>query len=417
MKHYLFFAYNITGIGGAQQYYKNRIRYLESNGFVVDLYSTISGDIQIEELSSHNKGIISEFNYLPISIRSKRRKKIIDNICATIKPNEEVLVESVGGYPTLWAELIAQTIEGKHVCFSVTEQHTVKYSPKVLEFYYFKYQRNELFGIKPDSVHIMFQGLHDIPVSEQLAFSAACTDVVDSTTKYDCSFPDADYTIGGIWRTNKEGFTITFLKIKEFIEKHPDLLFNVVIVGSGSNDNEQIVRNAYSEVKNANLLFLGYLYPIPENLLTNIDAFVSTAGSARVPMYCGKPTISVTTDNEGVFYPLGIFNYTTTNTLTPEKTDKTLDRYLEMILFEDYCSTHDVLDNSLLYPGDSEKYNKEQNEKFRSIDELSYFNVLDITPESGKDIINNILCRLIGAEGTQKITPMLHSIRERLKRG
>ena len=208
MKKYILFCYNITGMGGGQQFVYTKAKYLSHNGFDVTVFSTIEGEIIIEGLRQYEKYIWRELKYPPCSFRKRTIDSIVNSIHKTCDGNyDEILVESDGGYETQWAEIIASKLNAQHVIFSVAEQQNKKYSNSYLDYLYFKYQRKELYGITADSIRLMFKDYKDIPDSEKYAFAATCNNVVDiynSVSEY--PIPDADINIAGIWRTNKEGF-------------------------------------------------------------------------------------------------------------------------------------------------------------------------------------------------------------------
>ena len=53
------------------------------------------------------------------------------------------------------------------------------------------------------------------------------------------------------------------------------------------------IRLSMNECSNIHLIITGYMYPIPESLINNIDLFVSTAGSSICSYRYHRPTIMV----------------------------------------------------------------------------------------------------------------------------
>lgn len=402
MKKYIIFSYNITGMGGGQQYIYNKSKYLESINYEVYIYSAIRGKVFVEGLKKHRKFIIDALKYPPNAFNKRNISRILKRIIQEIGDyNSEIYVESDGGYETLWAELLAQKLRCKHLCLNVAEQQNKFYSSGFLEYMFFKYKRKELYGITKDSLRIMFDGVYDIEDSEKYTFSAHCTNVVDEhNIEYHISIPSADYNICGIWRTNKEGFIETIKNMVPFFDKYYNYKFNVVIIGSGSSENERVAKELLRNCYNVTIIFLGYIYPIPLSLLRRMDVFVSTAGSARIPVYYDIPSIAVTTginqDGNLKFYPLGILNYTTTNTVVPVETEKKLSDFLDLVLFQKYCDNNPKLGFQNISNVKIEKEFKRQLDLFNTNIDKKYYDVLSIHPESVLEKVYTIIGSLFG---------------------
>lgn len=402
MKKYVIFSYNITGMGGGQQYTFNKWRFLQKEGFDVFVFSTIEGTFVIKQFEVFERLIIKELRYPPLSFRYKHVKRIINRIIEIInaKEEDEIYIESDGGYETQWAEIVAKNIGKQHIIFSIAEQQNKQYSDMYLDYLYFKYKRNELYGITKDSLALIFKNKYTINDSDKFVFQAVSTNVVDELgEKDDFQFQPSDYNIAGIWRTNKEGFVSTIREIVPFLNEHKDYLFNIIIIGSGSNENEEVAFNIISNVKNARLYILGYIYPIPLTLLRKMDVFVSTSGSTRIPMYYGIPSISVTSaydSDKGTekFYPLGIVNFTTSNAVIPEDNGYTLTRLLDMVLFEDYCDTHDSMGLQDTNLNDVSEFKKQL--CLFSGNTLEYYDVFRIKAATKNERVFSIVGKIFG---------------------
>lgn len=407
MRKYILMAYNITGMGGGQQYVYNKVKYLTAKGYNTTVFSQIRGELVIRDFLRFNTQIIPALKYAPTCFSEKYREHILEILAQGCEDAEEVLIESVTGvYETQWAELLAKRVNGKHICFNLQEQQNKTYSKDTLAFLYFKYQRKELYGIVPESVGLIFKGIYEIADSADYRFVANCINVVDKTMEYTGPvLPKADYRIGCIWRTNKEGFLQTIYNLIPFIEEHPQSTFSVVVIGNGSPGNEEKAAKCLEAYKNVQIVFLGYMYPIPLELLKKMDVFISTAGSASVSAMYDIPTISVTTkSSEGTeeFIPIGILNYTTIRAVVPERSDKSLRDYLQMVLFENYCTTHPNLGKKWL---DDEAFDKEYQRElsfFDNIREKRYYPVEYIRPqgwlEKGYCLVGRIFgCRVLSA--------------------
>lgn len=416
-KKYIIFCYNITGMGGGQQYVYTKARFLEIQGYDVSVFSAIEGDIVIKWLEKYSSLIRRELKYPPSSFRYCYIQKVLNSIVDTFCGQyEDILVESNGGYETQWAEMVAQRLGAQHIVFNVAEQQNKTYSKDFLDYFYFKYQRQELYGITGDSLKIMFRNYKEIEDSAEYAFSAPCNNVVDeydTTTKAD--LPEADYNIGGIWRTNKEGFVEAMLSIVPFVKKHADMKFNLVIIGAGSQVNENRVKEEFAQHPNVNVVFLGFMYPIPMALLLDIDVFISTAGSSRVPMKYGIPSITVTSadmpDGSVKLYTLGILNYTTRNTVVPEDSGYSTDKLLEMIIFDKFCEHNQTLGM------ESERF-VEEDELRKELSKYGqvgpdYYDINTIRPSLRMEKAYSLIGRSVGAKALFALDKLGHNLKNR----
>ena len=404
-------------MGGGQQFVYTKSNFLMHQGYDVSVYSTIEGKVIIEGLKQYERFILKELKYPPCSFRKTKIDMFVNSIISGLEGKyDEILIESDGGYETQWAEMIAEKLNAQHVIFSVAEQQNKRYSKDFLDYLYFKYQRKELYGIAKDSIKLLFKGYRNIEDSEKYFFSAPCNNVVDeydNTTVID--LPKADYNIAGIWRTNKEGFVECMESITPFLSRHSDMTFNIVIIGAGSETNEKKVKKLFNNFPNVNSVFMGFMYPIPKSFILNMDVFVSTAGSSRIPIRYGIPSISVTseitTDGFVKFYSLGILNYTTRNTVVPEDTGCKTDELLESVLIDGYCKSHPTLGMEKACFDEKIRL-KEELSKYGCV-ELHHYDINKISPilkiEKGYSLIG----RTLGTKALFVVDHIGHNLKKR----
>ena len=120
MKKYIILTGSIIDVGGSQLYSKNKKKYLEEKGWDVSIYSFQRGQILIDELKGCSNNIIHNLKFSPNLFSAKIKKKVIDEIIWE-KNYEEVVVESHSINLSLWGEMIAQKVNGKHVIVLVDE--------------------------------------------------------------------------------------------------------------------------------------------------------------------------------------------------------------------------------------------------------------------------------------------------------
>lgn len=308
MKKYIFFTRTICGIGGAEQYTYNKARYAAEQGYDVYIFSGQKGEIMISEFRKHEQYIIPGLAYCPALFSKKEVQRILEDVVRMTgcDQSEECIIQSDAATRAVWAELLARRVKGTHLAFILQEQHN--YSDEMRRFLRFKLMRKELAGITKHSVSQM---LNDpgIEYAPHMSISAFCNNVTADCEDTISSLLDqsADYTIGSIGRLEKLCVLPIVNAVCEYAGRYPGQKCNLILIG-GTEDQAQLsrIQEAASRAANVKLVITGLLYPIPESLLRNIDAFVSTAGSVRVSYNAERPTVMVHPDS-GV--PVGILGY------------------------------------------------------------------------------------------------------------
>ena len=232
--------------------------------------------------------------------------------------------------------------------------------------------------------------------------------------KHDFVIPKADYKIAGIWRTSKVGFLETINELKSFFNDHTELTFTYVVIGSGNAANELMARTMLEDCKNVKVVFLGYVYPIPLSLIKEMDVFVSTAGSVRVPAKYDIPSIAVTTDKDANgnvrFWALGIFEYTTLNTVMPEETGCTLSDYLAKVLFQGLCKNKQKMYNPLSEFDETTEFGKQLG--YFENDELeNYYEISKILPVGLREWLYCFVGKICGQSFLVATDNIMHKIK------
>lgn len=341
---YTLVAFEIINMGGEQQYCRNKLKAMSDLGYKVNLISATDGTVYIEELKPYSKNVFPELKY-PVFCFSKRHvMRVVDHIASMIgECDNNSIIESVNIATAEWSELIAQRLRCRHVCFALDEAFTV--SPSESSYLKFKYDRRELVGIAVQTLQIMFKGYYNIPDNESYFFDAACTNVLAdysySPEWLSKAKTNSSVIIGSIGRLEK-GFVIPALKqIIQYIENDKENLYTIIMIG-GTEDKviEKKIKLLFKDVSNAELFITGYIYPLPISLVSSLDVCFSTASSTLITAIdIGIPTISVDTFTG---QPIGILDYTTTETMYADENDTTTFRdLLDRILKDDYCKKHE----------------------------------------------------------------------------
>lgn len=421
MKLYIIFCYTICGFGGAQVYIKNKVEFLRRNDYEVIVFSCIHKNIYFDTLKVFSNNIHSELKYLPSVFTGRNRDLFLNQIISEVDFGQDLcLVESGGGNESLWAELVAKKIGGKHICFNIKEAQNALYTSEWKEFFDFKFRRNELFTINEHYFQYLLSSPNLIGSLQNFTFVANCTNVVDETIEFSKELLDyGDYKIGGIWRTNKEGFVETFSEMMGFLQEYSNFTFGIYIIGSGNTENENVIREMYSKLKNVQVFFLGYQYPIPMNLITSMDVFVSTAGSSRIPMRYDVPSITVTTQYDSstgkyTLVPIGILNYTTSSTIIPGENKCSLKDLLKMVLIDNYCKSNKKIGmNDAIF--DHEEESKRQLDFFfkDSKNNHDYYPTEEIKNKTTRYILYRIIGNIFGANALLDLDEFGHRLKSK----
>lgn len=312
-KLYIMFSNGIVGMGGGQMYTRNKIVYAQQCGFDVAIYSGQPGKIVIEELQKFEKNIKKELLLCPLVYHQKTVKRVIGEIAAECVGYDEIIIESGIAHMALWGELLADQLKCKHMVHLLDERNDLLVPEEYLDFYWFKHNRCELSGITKESLKMLFRNDSKITDDNSFFLTSLCQNVIDNECNFNFSLPDADYNLGTIGRLEKQYVIEAARAFAQIAIEHSDKIFNVLFIG-GSQDvqYEYAIKNLFNNISNVNLFMLGYIYPIPGDLVKKIDLFVSSAGSAGVSYRLGKVTISVDSVD---LKAIGILGYTTQRAL------------------------------------------------------------------------------------------------------
>lgn len=315
MNTYIFLTFSIVGIGGSQIYTRNKALYLKENGWNVVIASALEGEILIEDLKVYSTNIIPEIRFKPHVYPKRTVDRILNKLILETSSDGEVVIESHSISLSLWGELMARKVNGLNFVFTLEEHNNVNNA--TIPYLQFKLNNNSLVGIYNKSIS-KIEGL-DCKPDSFLSLPAYCNNVIeDIPNVYDVD-SNATFRVGIIGRLNKPFVRSICSQISEVIRKNPNATYQVFFIGGGSEKDVKSIRALFSDYSNVKITITGFLYPIPLDLLRQIDYFISSAGSARVPMQIGKPCISI--DGHDL-KPIGIVGLTTDNSLfRNEKTE------------------------------------------------------------------------------------------------
>jgi len=384
-------------------YVCNKLLWLRQYGWQVDIILAQGGMARLRELQEFDT-VMPEMAFDIQNYSEKKKTKVIDAIVKRIDADNvaDVVIESTCISETLWAEAVAKRIGAKHISFLLQEENTIV-NKGVQDFFLFKYNRKELFGIESASLTTMFESFRPIEKENSYWLPAYCNNVeadVESPYIEQLKCTECHYRIGMLSRLDKP-FVIPAIKdFCQYAKGHQDKKFLFLLMGDapkGSGILYQIQELIREDAPNISVIATGYLYPVPTKLLEQCDAFFTSAGSSWVCMRSGIPTITYDgNDNK----PIGILGRTTQNTLFRGETEPPGDFsiLMDQILVErKYKKEAPNFSDGLPDFSDHMKALEE------TASEKEYYDVESIKPETKTDYKLKRALAIIGPENYLKL--------------
>ena len=293
---YIFVNQCMSGVGGGQRYVLAKAKWLLERDWHVVVCHVENGEIVLE-----HDGIqfidIPELRAAPRLLGKKKVCSIVQEVLSSCPDAGSTYVESAAPYLGLWGEEIARAARGRHLCYVLEE------FPKVeaLDFLRFKRGRHELAFIKNSIAMRALGDLRDVPQEYDDCVLPAYNPSPIGDLPFEGEIQKADYVIGCVSRLEKPAVKLMLDGLVSFCAKNATTSLTVVLVGDTPYDSVRKDIAAYGErLKNLNVQILGYLSPIPRDLIQKFDLFIGKAGAASACAGEGVPTIRYTLDTDEV---------------------------------------------------------------------------------------------------------------------
>lgn len=341
MKKYVIFTCDIHPVGGMQLYVDGKTKFLEKNGYNVDVFfpGATKGKCAYSDLSKYIDNGEIALLIPPGDYVASKRKKIVDRIVSKIfsdsKSYDEILIESNNDVGALWAELVSKEINAKHICFNCNElfRGTTKYYSDYIDFFKFKYDRREIVGLRPDTMTRIFEGYYDIGEDVTLMFDAVEPNPIQNIeNKLVEQITKKDYNIMYLGRAEK-GYVPNIIDgVRGFAKNHTDKNIQFIIVGNALS-RESLIKEKLGDLKNVSIVFTGDLVPIPKSIYSKLDVVIAGAVCAEISAREGVPTIVADCSN---YLANGVLGYTVGNSMYAEvqTTQTYFDEALEQVLIK-----------------------------------------------------------------------------------
>ena len=362
-KKYIFLTFPIYIMGGGQNYVRSKLKYLINDGWKVYIFfreNHLYTECLFEELKDYVKGGIEYWHAVPDKIYGTIGYytilfKMLKHIGYQKDTQCQYFIESNDETFTVWGEILAQIVSGKHIYFTLSENFGLmgaEYYGKYIDYFKYKLERHELAGIAESSVHRMFEGYIDVPASKEYMLTAASEDNIrDINSPLVEQLPYQDWNIAYFGRGDKRYLPYILYEIRLFCRKYSTRKIHFIII-SVLGEAEQSLLEKLRDVENLTVNCLGYFNPIPSKLFQKIDVMIAGAGCANIAYRQGLPVII---PDAHLFTGAGILGYTTHSTLYGEHEYSYVELLENVLITKEYLNHPFIKRNHLTV---EEAYNK-----------------------------------------------------------
>lgn len=328
-KNYIFLCWTISAVGGSTLYVRSKMQYLKLNKWGVYIFPSVHNGALTDDLEEYSNENYSFLKNPPYYYRKKTLTKLLNKIEKNIDFSKHTIIETHTLTLALWGELLAQKHNCKHIVYLLDEVFP-KYNKYEYEFLSFKHGRKELAGIVKQSLSKLFKNYKEIMPKESYYLGAHMINPIQYTNKkYDKLIIKADLHIASIGRLDKKYIDNATTSIIAYAKKHPSNQFQYFIFGHSYNENvnNRFINYKNLASKNLNITFMGSLYPMPQQLLEQLDLIIGSSGSAWHPYARNMITLDLNPEGK----PLGIIGYDTEHSLFGKTSDKSISDYINLI--------------------------------------------------------------------------------------
>lgn len=379
MKRYIILTSDIHYLGGGQAYLDSKCEYLERIGWKVFLLyaGTPSGGFVYKSLAKYNQGNILALEQPPLFYSHCIQKQIIDDMCRRVfdggKTYDTTVVESHYDRMHVWGELLAARLGGKHMCFNYNEifRGEGKYYDRYMDFFWFKYQRKELFGITTETMKKLFDGYKGFNETQKQIFKASCyNELRDVPCAKLEQIQRADWMVCYIGRIQKNYVNNVVEGVIQLANHYKDKFINFVVVGDEGERSAELLQKG-KHITNLKITLMGNLVPLPLVLLDKIDVFIAGSGCALAIAHSAKEILPpIIIPSPDTCMSNGLLGYENSDSILLESGRKpeTFFRSLERVLVD---RVHESLLQRYSYKRDPSVVESIYEEDFRMIRESS----------------------------------------------
>lgn len=315
MKKYVILTPQIGNMGGGQMFACNKAEYMTNLGWETTICYFTESPIIIKKMLDFKRVCVPQLGWGIQYYSSCQVNNIVKQIVAKIglAPHDEVVVESHLCYLSLWGELIAEKLHAKHI-INFFEEDIPSFSPNAVSFFEYKLKRWECVNASEHSLRRLFKSYFK---EEYNIFNHPttfyCSNVSDGNdVASDVIIPDShSFNILSVGRLNKPYIKVMLSELYNFTAKYGSQRFGIVFVGASPDGSiEKDILAKFSKLSNVEIYLLGYMFPIPQNVIQCANIAICTSNAVLVTHECGIPTIAVDAKDS---FAIGIYGVDTVN--------------------------------------------------------------------------------------------------------
>lgn len=328
MKYYLFLTNEVGNVGGGQLYIAHKSSFLQECGYKPLVCFFLDTEIKIDAFREYAGNFIREMQMPYGSCTSRIRTQAAEKILEILKRNgikkgDEVIFESYNNLTSLWGEWFSVYLQrrgykGRHLFYNIVE-HPRFVTGAQKELTLVKFGKGQLKCVKPTLLQKALPEV-DCGDTELTPGESSSRNVVDVECPGMNYERRGNFTILSLSRLDKPYIPYAMAAVAEFCRKHPDEEFDLIVVGDTSD--KSVMRNAVKDIekcRNIRLINLGYLFPIPKEVMRVSDVMLGVAGSVRLCYSEGVPSISIDSND---FKAIGIFGEDTETIIARKEDEK-----------------------------------------------------------------------------------------------
>lgn len=348
MKKYVILTPQIGDMGGGQMFACNKAEYMSNLGWEVIVCYFTESPILIKKYLEFKRICVPELGWGIQYYTAYQVNNIVKQIAYQIgeDTHNEVIIESHLCYLSLWAELLAEKLHAKHIINSF-EEDIPTFTSNAISFFEYKLKRWECINASEKSLKRLFKSYFKEEYNRfNHSTSFFCSNVtVDNNVITDVILPDTNsFNILSIGRLNKSYIQVMLSELLGFAAKYSSTAIGLVFVGASPDGSvEKNILEIFNKLSNVKIYLLGYMFPIPQNVIECANIAISTSNAVLVTHEQGIPTIAVDAMDS---FAIGVYGVNTVNKVfRKDEPQIPISEYIEKLYKGEMANTPLPLNN------------------------------------------------------------------------
>lgn len=301
--NYYFLTEGVSNFGGAQLLVLRRAKFLQKIGL----------NVKIIVLRHRGEFILeNQFNNIPILYlqelenpflfySKKHKQNLLQTVHLFLKDTENSIFESHSLQAAVWCEFFASVLKIKHIVYLLNEAKANKYRYYPSKgFFYFKYNRGELFGASDQSLERIFQKSISGFRNQYINVSFDPNELLEKTepTIEKLELIRNSKTILTVSRLEKKYVEDLIKACLKFAKSYPEQNINLIIAGGTIHkDIEDKLKNDFLPPKtylpNLKIHFIGYISTLGKDIFKLAEVFVGMGTASINSISQGCVTLNI----------------------------------------------------------------------------------------------------------------------------